>query len=65
MFLSSGFGGVKSEEVYLGTYDTVSKARPAISSNLGFYNSGRPDSSLDRRSPGQAYFNRRPRAAAA
>jgi|SRR5208282_3886659 len=48
---------------YLRAYDTVSEARTSIGSHLGFYNSGRPHSSLDRQTPDQAYFNRAPRAA--
>jgi transposase InsO family protein len=56
---------VKYEEVYLRAYDTVSEARTSIGTYLGFYNSGRPHSSLDRRTPDQAYFNRPPHAAAA
>jgi hypothetical protein len=50
---------------YLRAYDTVSEARTSIGSYLGFYNSGRPHSSLDRQTPDQAYFNRPPLAAAA
>ena len=47
---------VKYEEVYLRTYETVSEARPSIGRYLGFYNSRRPHSSLDRLTPDQAYF---------
>jgi len=56
---------VKWEEVYLRAYDTVSEARTSIGSYLEFYNSGRPHSSLDRRTPDQAYFDRLPHVAAA
>ncbi len=48
---------VKYEEVYLRAYETVSEARASIGRYLGFYNSRRPHSSLDRRTPDQAYFN--------
>ena len=48
---------VKYEEVYLRAYETVSEARASIHRFLGFYNSRRPHSSLDRRTPDQAYFN--------
>jgi len=56
---------VKWEEVYLRACDTVSEARTSIGSYLEFYNSGRPHSSLDRRTPDQAYFDRLPHVAAA
>jgi putative transposase len=56
---------VKYEEIYLRAYDTVSEARISIGRYFEFYNSGRPHSSLDRRTPDQAYFNRPPHAAAA
>jgi putative transposase len=48
---------VKYEEVYLRAYDSVGEARTSIGRYLNFYNSRRPHSSLDRRTPDQAYFN--------
>ena len=48
---------IKYEEVYLRAYDTVSEARASIGRYLNFYNGRRPHSSLDRRTPDQAYFN--------
>src|SRR5450759_2446964 len=65
VFIERLWRSVKWEEVYLRAYDTVSEARTSIASYLGFYNSGRPHSSLDRQTPDQAYFNRPPLAAAA
>src|SRR4051812_20129892 len=56
---------VKYEEVYLRAYDTVAQARASISRYLDFYNARRPHSSLDRRTPDQAYFTRLPQIAAA
>jgi putative transposase len=56
---------IKYEEVYLRAYETVSEARASIGHYLGFYNGRRPHSSLDRRTPDQAYFNRLPQIAAA
>ncbi len=47
---------VKYEEVYLRAYDSVSEARTSISRYLAFYNRGRPHSSLDGRTPEEAYF---------
>jgi len=48
---------VKSKEIYLKAYDTVSEARASIGCHFGFYNTRRPHSSLDRQTPDQAYFN--------
>ncbi|MGY3695869.1 putative transposase [Bradyrhizobium sp. USDA 3240] len=47
---------VKYEEVYLRAYDSVLEARASISKYLAFYNRGRPHSSLDERTPDEAYF---------
>jgi transposase InsO family protein len=43
-------------EVYLRAYDSVAEARTSIGRYLDFYNGRRPHSSLDRRTPDQAYF---------
>ena len=56
---------IKYEEVYLKAYDSVSEARVSIGRYLMFYNSRRPHSSLDRRTPDQAYFTPLPQFAAA
>ncbi|SEM19474.1 putative transposase [Roseovarius azorensis] len=48
---------IKYEEVYLRAYASVSEARAGICRHLGFYNSRRPHSSLDGKTPDQAYFN--------
>jgi putative transposase len=48
---------IKYEEVYLHAYASVPEARAALARYLTFYNSRRPHSSLDRRTPDQAYFN--------
>ena len=48
---------IKYEEAYLHAYASVSEARASIGRYLGFYNSRRPRSSLDGKTPGQAYFN--------
>jgi putative transposase len=47
---------VKYEEVYLRAYDSVSDARASIGRYLDLYNRRRPHSSLDERTPDQAYF---------
>jgi putative transposase len=45
---------IKYEEVYLRAYASVSEARASIGRYLGFYNSRRPHSSLDGKTPDQA-----------
>jgi putative transposase len=47
---------IKYEEVYLKAYDSVSEACVSISRYLKFYNSGRPHSGLDGRTPDEAYL---------
>ena len=54
----SGFGvSIKYEEVYLKAYETVTEARASIGRYVHFYNTRRPHSSLDRKTPDQVYFN--------
>ena len=65
VFVERLWRSVKWEEVYLRAYDTVSEARTSVGRYLEFYKRGRPHSSLDRRTPDQAYFNRLPHVAAA
>jgi putative transposase len=65
VFVERLWKSVKYEEVYLRAYDTVSDARASIGRYLGFYNSRRPHSSLDRQTPDQAYFTRLPQITAA
>ncbi len=55
---------VKYEEVYLKAYDDVPDARASLGRYLDFYNTRRPHSSPDRRTPDQAYFTPPLRAAA-
>ena len=65
LFVERLWRSVKYEEIYLRAYDTVSTARASIGRYLAFYNGRRPHSSLDRRTPDQAYFDRLPHPAAA
>ena len=49
------------EEVYLRPYNTVPEARLSLGRYMdGFYNAKRPHSSLDRKTPDEAYFNTLP-----
>ena len=57
VFVERLWRSVKYEEVYLHAYDTVSAARAGIGRYLDFYNRRRPHSSLDERTPDQAYFD--------
>ncbi|WP_404294881.1 IS3 family transposase (plasmid) [Microvirga sp. RSM25] len=65
VFVERLWRSIKYEEVYLKAYDSVSEARASIGRYLTFYNSRRPHSSLDRRTPDRAYFNPLPQRAAA
>jgi len=57
---------VKYEEVYLRAYASVAEARALIGRYLVFYNTTRPHSSLDGKTPDQAHFSlRQPIPAAA
>jgi hypothetical protein len=49
---------IKYEEVYLRAYASVPEARASIGRYIdGFYNARRPHSSLDRRTPDEAYLH--------
>ena len=65
VFVERLWKSVKYEEVYLRAYDSVGEARASLGRYLDFYNRNRPHSSLDRRTPDEAYFNPSPLAAAA
>jgi len=56
VFVERLWRSVKHEEVYLRAYDSVREARVSISRYLAFYNGRRPHSSLDGRTPDEAYF---------
>jgi putative transposase len=65
VFVERLWRSIKYEEVYLRAYDSVAEARASIGRYLTFYNGRRPHSSLDRRTPDQAYFTPLPHLAAA
>jgi len=65
VFVERLWRSVKYEEVYLRAYDSVAEARASIGRYITFYNGRRPHSSLDARTPDQAYFNHVPMSAAA
>ena len=65
VFVERLWRSVKYEEVYLRAYDSVGEARASLGRYIDFYNRRRPHSSLDRRTPDQAYFAPLPQVAAA
>lgn len=65
VFVERLWKSVKYEEVYLRAYDSVGEARALLGRYLDFYNRSRPHSSLDRRTPDEAYFNHAATPAAA
>jgi putative transposase len=65
VFVERLWRSVKYEEVYLRAYGSVGEARMSLGKYLVFYNALRPHSSLDARTPDQAYFNHPPQRAAA
>lgn len=48
---------IKYEHVYLHAYESVSDARAKLTVYIDFYNRRRPHSSIDRRTPDDAYFD--------
>ncbi len=65
VFVERLWKSVKYEEVYLHAYDSVSHAKASLGRYLDFYNTRRPHSSLDRKTPDQIYFQSLPLAMAA
>ena len=57
VFVERIWKSVKYEEVYLRAYGSVSEARASLGRYLDFYNGRRPHSSLDRRTPDEAYYD--------
>jgi len=56
VFIERFWRTVKYEEVYLRAYETVSDARHHLERYMTFYNSRRPHSALDERTPDAVYF---------
>ncbi|MFT5507718.1 MAG: putative transposase [Hyphomicrobiaceae bacterium] len=65
VFIERLWRSIKYEEVYLRAYDSVGEARQSIGRYLDFYNGRRPHSSLDGKTPDQAYFTELPTRTAA
>ena len=60
VFVERLWRSVKYEEVYLHAYETVSMARAGLKRNFRLYNSRRPHSGLDQKTPDQVYFKMSP-----
>jgi len=60
VFIERLWRSIKYEEVYLHAYDSVSQAREGIGRYIVFYNSQRPHSSLQARTPNVVYFESLP-----
>jgi len=65
VFVERLWKSVKYEEVYLRAYDTVTVARTSLARYFRFYNTIRPHTALDRRTPDDVYFESLPLAQAA
>jgi putative transposase len=65
VFIERFWKTLKYEEVYLRAYDTVSEARALLARYVEFYNARRPHSSIEDRTPDEAYFDMRALKAAA
>jgi len=56
VFIERFWRSIKYEEIYLHAYASGPQARAGIRRYMTFYNTKRPHSSLDRKTPDQAYF---------
>jgi len=65
VFVERLWRSVKHEEVYLRAYDSVGEARASLSRYFTFYNTKRPHSSLDARTPECFYYDHLPQTVAA
>ena len=65
VFVERLWRSVKYEEVYLRAYDSVSEARASLTRYFIFYNTKRPHSSIDARTPECFYYDHLPQLAAA
>jgi len=56
LFIERVWRSIKYEDVYLHAYETVSAARDGIGGYINFYNTRRPHSSHQARTPDVVYF---------
>ena len=60
VFVERLWRSIKYEEVYLHAYDSVNDAKTGLARYINFYNTARPHSSLDKKTPDEFYFARLP-----
>lgn len=65
IFVERLWRSLKYEEVYLQGYDSVSAATAGIAQYFTLYNSHRPHSKLNHRTPDAVFFSSLPQAVAA
>ena len=56
IFVERLWRSIKYEEVYLHAYDSVGQAKAGLARYIDFYNTARPHSSLDKKTPDEFYF---------
>jgi putative transposase len=56
VFVERLWRSIKYEEVYLHAYESVSQAKAGIGRYIEFYNTRRPHSTLDKKTPDEFYF---------
>ena len=56
VFVERLWRSIKYEEVYLHAYESVSQAKAGIGRYIDFYNTRRPHSTLDKKTPDEFYF---------
>ena len=56
VFVERLWRSIKYEEVYLHAYDSVGQAKAGIGRYIEFYNSRRPHTALDKKTPDEFYF---------
>ncbi len=65
VFVERLWRSIKYEEVYWHAYNTVSEARSGLARYIDLFNTRRPHTALDRRTPDAVYLDAMPLAAAA
>ncbi len=56
MFVERLWRTIKYDEIYLKAYENVSHARQSLARFIAFYNTRRPHSALDGKTPDDVYF---------
>ena len=56
IFVERLWRSIKYEEIYLHAYDSVGQAKAGIARYIDFFNTARPHSSLDKKTPDEFYF---------